>query len=266
MDERKPNGADSTIEEGSSVAVLRAEIERLKSEVLVRDNLLAVAAHELRNPMHAMLLQVTAALALAKKQGAAEELIRRLDRVRHIVETYIKRATLLLDVMRIDARGWNVERTKADFAAIVEEICRSFEPEAQFASCELVTRLPPKLEGRWDRLAAEQIVANLVSNAIKYGAGSRVEVFLTESAPGLATIQVSDQGPGIAAQDLDRIFERFQRAVEPGERRSGFGIGLWLVRSLVEAHGGTIKVDSKPGVGSTFTVHLPSDDAGPSPR
>lgn len=257
-------GGHDLPEEASSVAALRAEIERLKNEVQVRDNLLAVAAHELRNPMHAMLLQVTAALALARKQQAPEELIRRLDRIRHIVETYIKRATLLLDAMRIDARGWQVERTKSDFAEIVDEITRSFEPEAQFASCELVTVLPQNLEGRWDRLAAEQIVANLVSNAIKYGAGSRVEVRLTQTAPGVAKLQVSDRGPGIAAQDLKRIFERFQRAVEPGQRRSGFGIGLWLVRSLVEAHGGTIEVDSKPGQGSTFTAHLPSESGSAS--
>ena len=265
MNERMPTAELAAVDDGSSVAALRAEIERLKNEVLVRDNLLAVAAHELRNPMHAMLLQVTAALALARKQGVPEELIRRLDRVRHIVETYIKRATLLLDAMRIDARGWQVERTKADFAAIVQEICRSFEPEAQFASCELITRLPAKLEGRWDRLAVEQIVANLVSNAIKYGAGSRVEVSLTESARGVAKIQVSDRGPGIAPQDLERIFERFQQAVEPGQRRSGFGIGLWLVRSLVDAHGGSIEVDSTPGRGSTFIVNLPTEsDCAPA--
>ena len=133
--------------------------------------------------------------------------------------------------------------------------CTSLRPTA---SCELIARLPPKLEGRWDRLAAEQIVANLISNAIKYGAGSPVEVSLTEPAPGVAKIQVSDRGPGIASQDRERIFERFQRAVEPGQRRSGFGIGLWLVRSLVQAHGGSIEVDSTPGQGSTFTVHLPS--------
>ncbi len=264
MDERDHSPEFSDVDDESTVAALREEIERLKGEVLVRDNLLAVAAHELRNPMHAMLLQVTAALALARKQGVPEELIRRLDRVRHIVETYIKRATLLLDALRIDARGWQVERTKADLASMVEEICRSFEPEAQFASCELITHLPPKLEGRWDRLATEQIVANLLSNAIKYGAGSRVEVRLSQRIPDVATIEVSDRGPGIAPHDLERIFERFQRAVDPGQRRSGFGIGLWLVRSLVEAHGGSIEVDSKPGQGSTFTVHLPSEVAASS--
>ncbi len=245
-------------ETADTLASLRAEIARLQSEITARDNLLAVAAHELRNPMHAMLLQVTAALALAKKENAAADLIRRLERIRHIVETYVKRATLLLDAVRLDARGWQVERTLCDFSAIVREICRSFEPEAQFASSELHTDAPPSLEGYWDRLAAEQIVSNLVSNAIKYGAGTQVDIVLREDPPGHACVQVRDRGPGIPLAQQQRIFERFQQAVGPAERRSGFGIGLWLVRSLAEAHGGSISVESHIGQGSTFIVRLPS--------
>lgn len=257
MHERTPPASVS--DEQTTIDSLRTQIAQLQSDVRARDNLLAVAAHELRNPMHALLLQVTAALALAKKESAAEDLIRRLDRIRHIVETYVKRATLLLDVVRLDAKGLQVERSRCDFAEIAREICRSFEPEAQFASCELHTHAPARLEGYWDRLAAEQIVSNLVSNAIKYGAGTRIDIELREDPPGTAVVRVRDGGPGIAPEDQQRIFDRFQQAVGSGERRSGFGIGLWLVRSLVAAHGGTISVDSQVGQGSTFTVHLPSE-------
>jgi signal transduction histidine kinase len=257
MHQRTP--PESMSDEQSTIESLKTQVAQLQSEVLARDNLLAVAAHELRNPMHALLLQVTAALALAKRWNAADDLVRRLDRIRHIVETYVKRATLLLDVVRLDARGWQVERTRCDFAAIVREICRSFEPEAQFASCELHTHAPARLDGYWDRLAAEQIVSNLVSNAIKYGAGSRIDVELRESPAGTAIVQVRDRGPGIAPDDQQRIFDRFQQAVGSAERRSGFGIGLWLVRSLTQAHGGSISVESRIGQGSTFTVHLPGE-------
>ena len=110
--------------------------------------------------------------------------------------------------------------------------------------------------GQWDRLAVEQIVANLLSNAIKYGAGTQINIALSSDQTD-ALLSVSDRGPGISPNDQARIFERFEQAVGKQEKRSGFGIGLWLVKSLVEAHGGTISVHSQLGTGSTFTVRLP---------
>jgi two-component system OmpR family sensor kinase len=234
---------------------LKKEVEKLRGEIVARDNLLAVAAHELRNPMHALLLQVMAALAVAKRDGL-DSLVPRLERIRHIVEVYVKRATLLLDVARLDARGWPVERQPIDLSQVVREISASYEPEAQHSGCTVNMNLPPALLGEWDRLAVEQIVANLLSNAIKYGAGTQITLSLaTDRADAL--LSVSDCGPGISPSDQTRIFERFEQAVGKQEKRSGFGIGLWLVKSLVEAHGGTITVHSELGIGSTFTVRLP---------
>ena len=256
MDKGLRNSAASSADSATSeLRDLKEEIERLRTQIMARDNLLAVAAHELRNPMHALLLQVTAALAVARRDHV-EVLVPRLERIRHIVDIYVKRATLLLDVARLDARGWPVERRLFDMPQVIRDMCASYEPEAQHSGCTISLNLPATLAGKWDRIAVEQIIANLLSNAIKYGAGTPIEIGLNADESD-AVISVSDRGPGIAPADQTRIFERFEQAVGTQEKRSGFGIGLWLVKSLVEAHDGTITVQSQLGTGSTFTVRLP---------
>jgi signal transduction histidine kinase len=237
------------------IANLRAEIERLEAEVVARDNLLAVAAHELRNPMHVLLLLASSALTIARREQSLE-LIPKLERIRHVVDIYVKRATLLLDSVRLEAGAWVTERREFDLCDLVRDICNSYEPEAQYAGSRISLQLPPSMRGAWDRIAVEQIVANLVSNAIKYGEGGPIEITL-DAVGSQARLSVRDQGAGIAEADQQRIFERFQQAVSASPKRSGFGIGLWLIRSLVEAHGGSISLQSRVGEGSTFTVLLP---------
>ena len=255
MDTSQGDRASQPLASASSTEDLLAQIEQLKAQIAARDNLLAVAAHELRNPMHAILLQVTAALAIAKRNQLTD-LVPRLDRIRHIVDVYVKRATLLLDSVRLDAQAWTADRREFDLTTVVREICSSYEPEVQFAGSSLTLDLAESLIGAWDRLAIEQVVANLVSNAVKYGAGSRIHVSALRKGTD-AVLTVRDGGVGIAAADRSRIFGRFQQAIGAAERRSGFGIGLWLVRSLIEAHGGTISVESELGQGATFIVTLP---------
>ncbi|HWL61556.1 MAG TPA: HAMP domain-containing sensor histidine kinase [Steroidobacteraceae bacterium] len=256
-------------QEDVRASALLAEVERLKADILSRDNLLAVAAHELRNPMHTLLLLVTATLSIARRERL-DALTPKLERMRHVVEMSVKRATLLLDSVRLDSRTWAADRSQFDFCRSIREICASFEPDAQFAGSTMRLDLPAQLLGSWDRLAVEQIIANLVSNAIKYGRGSPIQVSL-QAQGMMARLSVRDQGIGISADDQQKIFERFQQAPGSTHKRGGFGIGLWLVRSLVEAQGGSISVQSSPEQGSTFTVLLPgllsaTDSPPPTPR
>ena len=239
-------------------ARLRARIVELEQLLQARDEFLSIAAHELRNPMHSLLLQVSAALQLARQQGAAP-LARRLERVQHIVDRYVKRASLLLDVGRMNANRMHPQLESVDFAEVVREVVESYSPEAAFNRSPLSVHTPTKLEGRWDRLALEQIVSNLISKAIKFGAGASIDVSLESKQDNSVQFQVHDRGIGIAEVDQERIFGRFERlAAQPGHP-AGAGVGLWLVRGLVESHGGTIEVQSEPAKGATFKVVLPLD-------
>lgn len=247
--------SDGHGEHDPQIADLKAEIARLQAQILARDNLLAVAAHELRNPLHTLLLLVSATLTIARRDQL-HALTPKLERIRHIVDIYVKRATLLLDSTRLEAKAWVADRREFDLCDVIREICASYEPEAQYAGSPITLALPPSLRGWWDRAAVEQVVANLVSNAIKYGQGGPITITL-ETQGEHAGLTVRDRGTGISEGDQLRIFERFQQAIGSGQRRSGFGIGLWLVKSLVEAHEGSVSVHSRLGQGSTFTVLLP---------
>ena len=237
---------------------LLARISELGRLLQARDEFLSIAAHELRNPMHSLLLQVSAALQIARQQGS-NPLARRLERVQHIVDRYVKRASLLLDVGRMNATRMRPQVESVDFAEIVREVVESYSPEAVFNRSTLDVRIATTLCGRWDRLALEQIVSNLISNAIKFGAGAAIDVLLESRQDGSVKFEVHDRGIGIAAADQQRIFGRFERlSAQPGHP-AGAGVGLWLVRGLVESHGGTITVHSEPSRGATFTVILPVD-------
>jgi signal transduction histidine kinase len=109
--------------------------------------------------------------------------------------------------------------------------------------------------GRWDRLQVDLVVANLLSNAIKYGAGAAIEIAAWGTADA-GFVRIRDHGPGIAPGDHDRVFEKFVRLATPSEV-GGFGLGLWIVRNVVDAAGGSIRLDSAPGQGAAFTVSLP---------
>lgn len=237
---------------------LRARIAELEQLLQARDEFLSIAAHELRNPMHSLLLQVSAAVQIARQQSA-QPLVRRLERVQHIVDRYVKRASLLLDVGRMNATKLPPHVESVDFAEVVREVVESYGPEAAFNRSSLKATLPQTLRGRWERLALEQIVSNLISNAIKFGAGGPIEVTLESQPDTNVKFEVRDRGIGIADADQERIFGRFERlSTQPGHP-AGAGVGLWLVRGLVESHGGNISVSSTSGQGATFTVVLPLD-------
>jgi signal transduction histidine kinase len=153
--------------------------------------------------------------------------------------------------------------TRVKLRQLVQEVIDRMRPTIHASGSTVTLHAPDEIEGSWDRLRLDQIVANLLSNAIKYGRGRPIDIHVGRE-DGSARLRVIDQGIGIATSDHGRIFERFERAVS-SKRYGGFGLGLWIVRQLVEALGGAIRVESEPGVGSSFIVDLPLQPASPSP-
>ncbi len=242
---------------------LRARVVELEEAVRARDAFLAIAAHELRNPMYALSLLLNSAHRMAKPTGD-EELVRALNRATLALQRYVERATTLLDVSRLNAGQVDLHIEPVDLSEVVRQAAEGYAAEAAHTKAMIRLALPDRLQGWWDRLAMEQIVGNLLSNGIKYGAGGPVDVTLAQENDEVR-LSVRDRGPGIPVEAQERIFGQFEQVVS-GQTRAGFGVGLWLVRSLLQAHGGSIDVDSRPGEGSTFTVRLPLDATPKEPR
>jgi PAS domain S-box-containing protein len=246
-----------------------AERERLVAELAqavdARDEFLAIASHELRTPLTSLRLHNERLLRRYAEFASGHEGREWLkERVEGIAEQGNRLQRLvgeLLDVSRIASGQLHLSLEPVDLAAAIREVQRSLIDSADLAhsGCTLTVDLAPGVVGRWDRLRVEQIVQNLLSNALKYGAGKPVVVTTTTDG-STATLVVQDQGIGLAQADRDRIFGRFERAVS-SQHYGGLGMGLFIVRQVVEAHGGSIEIQSQPDQGAKFIVRLPL--AGP---
>nr|BDT38128.1 CHASE domain-containing protein [Myxococcus sp. MH1] len=242
-----------------------AEHRRLADEaqaaVRVRDEFLSVAAHELRTPLTSLKLQLQLLFRQLRQPGPldAERLERGVETCERQTTRLTKLVDSLLDVARLSSGRMELQLEDVELGELVRELARRFEAEAQAAGVRLEVDAPEPMTGRWDRLRLEQVLTNLMSNALKYGHGAPVDVRVRGDAE-LARVEVQDRGIGIAPEDAARVFDRFERAVS-SRHYGGLGLGLFITRQLVEAHGGRILLESRPGEGSTFIVHLPR--AGP---
>ena len=157
----------------------------------------------------------------------------------------------------------SLDRTEIELGGLVRKVVARFEPDIVRADCPVVVNgESPPVVGWWDRSRIDQVVANLLGNALKFGSGKPIEISITRSDTS-AILSVRDHGIGIDPAQQDRIFERFQRAVS--ERHyGGLGLGLYICHRIVRAHGGSIRVESSPGAGALFIVELPLGGAGRS--
>ena len=250
--------ARARIEEQLRLAECRTVEERGRSEqaeaaLRERDEFISVAAHELRTPLTALQLKLQGlerglAAADPRKFQRLEGAVRQTERLSRLIDR-------LLDVSRIAQGRLELWPEEFDLAVLVREVADDFREPAAQARAPLKLQLPEKAEGSWDRLRIEQVLVNVLSNAVKYGAGKPVSVKL-EKEEERVRLAVHDQGIGIPAEDVSRIFGRFQRAASI-HNYGGLGLGLYITRHIVEAHRGTIAVASTVGEGSTFSIDLP---------
>jgi signal transduction histidine kinase len=259
-------------------AVVAAERERLLEElrlaVAARDQFLAVASHELRTPLSTMSLLVDNFVATLAGRGegpghggsgdaepalatapAPAPIVRQLP----VLQRQLARLTTLvlemLDVSRITGGGLDLVPASVDLAVIVREVVDRFALEARRRQVTVEVSAPAPVVGTWDGARLDQVVTNLMSNALKYGEGHPIEIAV-RGEDGRAVLVVRDHGVGIPPQEQTKIFAPFARAVA-ASHHAGLGLGLWITHQIVRASGGTITADSRPGAGSTFTVELP---------
>jgi signal transduction histidine kinase len=175
-----------------------------------------------------------------------------IDRAAQRLEALVDR---LVDESCLSVGKVTLELEEVDLRAVVVEAAARLAEEASTAGSSISIRPGLGVMGRWDRLRVDQAVTNLLTNAIKYGGRGVVEVEVG-SEGDMATLSIRDYGMGIPVEAQARIFERFERAA-PLRHFGGFGLGLWIVRLLVEAHGGRVHLWSRPGEGSVFSLELP---------
>ena len=235
---------------------------RAQDAVRARDEFLSIASHELKTPLTSLALQ-SDSLRLSARRSDAATLLRKVEVIRRSVDRLGRLVGSLLDLSRITAGRLELELEETDLAEVTREVVSRFDEEATRAGCVLRLDAPEPVTGMWDRLRLDQVVTNLLANAVKYGPGKPVDVQV-RGEPGRAVCSVRDRGIGISAADQERIFGRFERAVSK-RHYGGFGLGLWIAREIVEALGGAVRVVSAPGLGSTFTVELTRDHSAPAP-
>ncbi|HVI92966.1 MAG TPA: PAS domain-containing sensor histidine kinase [Anaeromyxobacter sp.] len=235
----------------------RAQLWRkAREEVRERDEFLSVASHELRTPITALQLQLQLLHRAAER--SVDGLPRVLDDKVDALERQTRRIALLvnelLDVSRMRLGRLELRYEELDLAEVARETAEHLREEVVRSGSSLQLDVQP-VHGQWDRLRLEQVVTNLLVNASKFGEGKPI-LLAVEGDERWARLRVEDRGIGIPTEHHGRVFERFQRAV-PAENFGGLGLGLYVARQIVEAHGGRIRVASAPGEGATFTVELP---------
>lgn len=239
----------------AALAVENARLYRdLRQAVQVRDDFLAAAGHELKTPLAALLMQLNSLQRLILRDAAPANLGQRLDKAASAGSRLERLIDELLDVSRITAGRLRLEAEPMHLDELVRDVVDRFAEQAASAGCSIALRTIP-VHGTWDRLRIDQVVSNLVANALKYGTGAPIEIDLSAHGPD-AILAVTDHGIGIAVEEQAKIFERFERAVENRDF-GGFGLGLWIARQIVEASHGTIEVTSAPAEGARFVVRLP---------
>ncbi len=231
----------------------------LERAVQARDEFLSVASHELNTPLTSLKLQVQSltralvrgdftSLTQDKVTGVIERTDRQLRRLSRLVSD-------LLDVSRIHSNKMTLELEHVELRELVEDVVDRLSGEFTHMGVRLEVAPGPQVLRSCDRSRLEQVLINLLTNALKYGAGKPVHVEVVAEGDRVH-LRVKDQGVGLREEDRARIFERFERAISASEA-SGLGLGLYIAREIVQAHGGDISVESRLGAGSTFTVSLP---------
>lgn len=240
--------------------------EELRAAISTRDDFLSIASHELRTPLTALSLQLDGLQRTLERAAASDDRDKIARKVAMAVRQADRLASLidgLLNVSRIKSGNFRLELEAFDLVGLVHEVVQRFDEEAERVGSSVSVQVPETALGRWDRSRIDQALTNLLSNALKYGAGRPIDVVLVNHGERVL-MTVRDEGIGIAPEDRERVLGRFERAVS-SSHYGGLGLGLYITNEIVRAHGGSIHIESKPGHGATFSVWLPRQGPGREP-
>lgn len=242
-----------------AVLLIMTDLTEVQRVDQVRRDFLSNVSHELRTPLAAIRAMVeTLEMGAIDSREETQEF---LARIHTQVNRLTALVTELLDLSRIESGAITLDPESVDLHDLVGEVVSLFQPRLEANQLTVTKPEGPGPSVEADRSALMRIISNLLDNAMKFGPPGSALTIETREAEDLVAIDVADEGPGIAPQDLPRVFERFYKG-EPSRAGEGVGLGLAIVKHLVRAHGGTVEVSSEPGKGATFTVKLPRSFVG----
>lgn len=238
---------------------MELECNKMREEIRMRDEFLSIASHELKTPLTSMLLKIQMLLHNIRNVSLAnfsvENLLKQLETAEEQTKRLSRMINDLLNVSLITTGKLNLEPAHEDLTEIVKEVTSEFTEKMQKEGYEFKLDAAESIPMQLDKVRAAQVVTNLISNALRYGDGKPIEIKV-KRFNSTAQIMVRDHGLGIDEDQHDKIFQLFERG-EAKNGIKGLGVGLYISNQIVKAHGGAIKVHSKPENGSTFTVELP---------
>ncbi len=262
------DGADNTlIISYLDVSALKNTQIELQKAIRSRDEFLTVASHELKTPLTTLQLRLQNLLFLIEGGGGKALPAHRLESMLRSTERETSRLVTLvhslLDVSRSEIGKLSLNLKWMDLSDLVNNCATDMNDQFEHAGSSLRTQIPPEVRGFWDEARLEQVILNLLSNALKYGNGKPVQIEIEDQAQSAAII-VRDRGVGIEPENLSRIFQPYERA-NGARTASGLGLGLYISHQIVLAHKGRIEIQSTPGHGTTVSVILPkaAPDNGP---
>jgi signal transduction histidine kinase len=229
----------------------------LERAVRARDEFLSVASHELKTPLTSLVLEAHRIELRSRKGGASgsEGLAPLLESFRKHARRLARLVDDMLDISRIHAGKLVLQRSRTDLGEVARGVVERVWPHVSGPRASMTFEAAPSVVGQWDADRLEQALTNLLTNAARYGEGKPVRVSVRREGSD-AVVEVADEGQGIAPEDQQRVFGKFERAVNRNEV-SGLGLGLFIVQNIVELHGGSVEVKSNVGQGSVFTIRLP---------
>jgi signal transduction histidine kinase len=241
---------------------LNATQEQLQRSLRMRDEFMSLVAHELRTPLNTLFLE-TQMRALQLKRGNLpatdpDQVGAMIKRDERQIKAMIRLIDDMLDVSRMKSGTLSIRPGNVELMTLLERVASDLSLQAAAAGSSVSLAPHAPVTGWWDEFRIEQVIVNLLTNALRYGGGQPVEVSVHDDA-GQVRIDVRDQGRGIAPADIERIFEPYERGARNGEPK-GLGLGLYISRQLATSHGGALTVTSEPGQGSTFSLLLPVRD------
>jgi signal transduction histidine kinase len=246
-------------EQEALLAQLQSTQLELEQAVRMRDDFMSIVAHEVRTPLNGLILETQLRkMHLARDNAAAftlDKMHAMVDRDERQIKCLIRLIEDMLDVSRIRTGKLSIRPTRFDLSDRVRNVLQNFAAQIDAAESTVTLEDGPPVVGDWDEFRIEQVISNLLSNALRYGAKSPITVKVY-SENGEARVEVRDFGIGISEEDQQRIFQQFER-VTAKHAVAGLGLGLFISEQIVTAHGGTITVESRIGEGALFRVCLP---------